>query len=66
MDGQRAGADVFEQAEGRADGADEQAEIQNGLTRDRAVEKFHLFQSGQLNVSLSGPGRKGRRPQEQG
>ena len=66
VDGQRAGTDVFEQAEGRADGADEQAEIQNGQTRDRAVEKFHLFQSGQLNVRLSGPGREGRRPQEQG
>ena len=54
VDRQRAGADVFQEAERRADGADEQAEKQNRVAGDAAVEKIHLVERRQLDVRVAG------------
>ncbi len=59
VDRQRAGAVVFQNAERRADGADDQAQEQNRLAADRAVEKFYLVERGQLDVRVAGKSSRG-------
>ena len=54
MDRERPRPKIFKNPKSRAHRTDEKTEKQNCVAGDAAMEKFHLLELGQLNISIAG------------